>query len=1240
MCLFGANCSRLLQVILWVSRGTGVSDYFYDNNKDDVMPASQRIFRVRRHYNKWVADQTLEDFALRFTARSARHMSIERVAKTALGATAFLALEGIAAAVTLNYGFINTVWAMLTVCLLFFITGFPIAYYSAKHGLDIDLLTRGAGFGYLGSTVTSLIYASFTFIFFAIEAVILASALHALLGVPLAIGYFLCVVAVIPIVTHGISAISRFQLGTQTLWLLLQCAALVIVVLYESEQMAGWMTYVPDHLVIETASMTKGQNNPAGEFNILLFGAAASVFFALVAQIGEQVDYLRFMPPKTEQNKKRWWFWLVLAGPGWVFMGVLKMLLGSFLAYLAITQGMAYEQATDPTHMYQRVFNYLTHSPGLSLVLAALMVIISQMKINVTNAYAGSIAWSNFFSRLTHSHPGRVVWLIFNVTIALLLMELGIYQALEAILGIFAIVAVSWLGSLAADLLINKPLGLSPDYVEFKRAHLYDINPVGTGSMLLATSIGVLSYLGIFGEISKNLSHFISLATCFIFVPFIAWITKGQYYIARQSPELVPLIAAENKIRGHLSKTGHHSHTDSLTCGICENRFETEDMSYCPAYALPICSLCCTLDVRCMDSCKPQARVSRQVMSFLSRFMSRKGARWVNSRYGRFAGLLLVVNLLNGALLAVVYRQMKPELAAEILLLEQTIWSLFFTLLIASGVVSWLFLLAHESRVVAQKESNRQTRKLTREIEAHKETDQALQQAKELAERANAAKSRYLTGISHELRTPLQSILGYAQLLSDKADTPDGHKNGLEIIHRSGQYLTDLIEGLLDISKIEAGRLDLYRSRVELPQLIEQLSAMFAMQAKQKGIALNYQIHGALPQFVMADEKRLRQILINLLSNAVKYTPEGEVNFDIRYRNQVAEFSIRDTGPGIADDYLKRIFDPFERVRNSDTASLPGTGLGLTIVRLLTEIMGGDLQVDSQLGKGSCFKVVLMLPWVSPELQSDDYDEMAGKTDLQRIIGYDGYQRTLCLVDDDPVLRGLLSDLLAPLGFITLEAHDGESCLKLLDELDNNRQPDLFLLDVSMPGMNGLELARILRQRQVTTPIVMLSADAQEHYRAAEDQAAYDDYLVKPISNQKLLDKLAGQLNLQWNWQKEPVSSEIDIERNPTVERDSLQSTVSSISDKNISNALPEHPLSEHPLLLELKAYAEMGYRKGVNQCLVQLSEQNILPADQQNYLEQLAKNFQFQLLADGIHSDQNRRLNNDLPPQNKESVQ
>ncbi|MCB1705920.1 MAG: response regulator [Halioglobus sp.] len=1075
------------------------------------MSAKQRVYGVSRRYNQWVNNQTLEDYALRFTAKRSRRWSIARVANTATGAISFLALEAIGAAITISYGFDNTLAAVLVVGTLILLAGLPICYYAAKYGVDIDLLTRGAGFGYLGSTVTSLIYATFTFIFFALEAVIMAKALELVLGLPLALGYIVSSVIVIPMVFYGITFVSRFQLWTQPVWVVLQVLPLIFILMNDAGLASEWRVY-------------QGSKQDGAGANLLLFGAAASVIFALVAQIGEQVDFLRFLPEKSAANTVSWWAGLLLAGPGWIIIGAVKILIGSFLAVVAIGQGIPSADAVDPTIMYTTAYGFFTGNKDLALMLAGVFVVVSQLKINVTNAYAGSIAWSNFFSRLTHNHPGRVVWLVFNVAIALLLMELGIYQAFESMLSIYALVAISWVGALVADLVVNKPLGLSPRHIEFKRAHLYDINPVGVGAMLAASLLGLASYLGLFGDYGHALAHFIALGSAFVIAPCIAFATKGKYYLARE-----PLIFTDRQ--------------QSMQCCVCQNDYESEDMAYCPAYEGAICSLCCSLDARCQDMCKQDQKISERVLDAARRWFPRLPGDYFNLRLIRFIGLFSLTTLLTGLLLALVYANIDIDDSAVGALVQGALWKVFSILLIIAGVISWLFVLTHESQLLAQEESQRQNRRLVSEINAHKRTDLQLQAAKEQAEAANSAKSRYLTGISHELRSPLNTVLGYAQLMEMDQSIPERFREQASVIKRSGKHLADLIEGLLDISKIEAGRLDIQRDQIRFNDLMNQLVNMFRLQAKEKGLEFSYICHSVMPEIVMGDEKRLRQILINLLSNAIKFTESGDVKLSVFYRNQVAVFKVKDTGIGIPENELERIFRPFERVRRPGAPAVPGTGLGLAITRLLADIMGGDILAENNPDGGVTFTLWLMLSHVQRPVE-----EMPRS---KQIYGYLGSRKTIMVVDDDPTHRGLAGDLLTPLGFSVVEARHAEDCLEMVGSFT----PDLFLVDRLMPGIDGPTLARQLRELGFTVPILIVSANASEDTPERDNDVAYNDYLVKPIRLENLLERLAFHMKLSWH--HNPVES---------------AATLSSLSDV----AQDEFPAAN--ICQSIVRYAEIGY--------------------------------------------------------------
>ncbi|MFP6800809.1 MAG: histidine kinase dimerization/phospho-acceptor domain-containing protein, partial [Pseudomonas sp.] len=708
-------------------------------------------------------------------------------------------LEAIGGALALSYGFTNTLWAVLAVALVIFLTGLPISYYAARYGVDMDLLTRGAGFGYIGSTITSLIYASFTFLFFALEAAIMALALELYFNIPLALAYVICSVIVIPLVAYGITLINRLQMWTQPLWLFLLLLPYVFVIGKNPEAFSDWTTFA-------------GREGEGGAFNLLYFGAACTVGLALVTQIGEQVDYLRFLPEKTRRNRKRWWAALLMAGPGWIIPGALKMLAGAFLAFLALQHEIPMDRAAEPTQMYLVAFNYVFSSPEWALAAMVLFVIVSQIKINLTNAYAGSLAWSNFFARVTHSHPGRVVWLVFNVAIALMLMELGVFQAIEEVLGLYANIAIAWIGAVVADLVINKPLGLSPKHIEFKRAHLYDINPVGVGAMLIASLLSILAHGGVFGQLAQAASPIVALGSAMLFAPLIAWLTGGRYYLARSSDPL------------RLYPLGV---TTTVQCGLCSNAFETEDMAFCPAYSTPICSLCCSLDARCGDACKPRARLSEQLDDFIRWLFPRVSIPRLHSRLAQYLGLLTILVLLLFGALALIYSQVSQGLVAQSLEAQETLYlaflKAFLTLSLFAAILAWWVVLTRESRRVAQEESDRQTQLLMQEIEAHRKTDEALQKAKEASEAANAAKSRYVTGLSHELRTPLNSILGYTQILQRDAGMPGQHQDALATIFRSGSHLLSLIDGLLDVAKIEAGKLNLELTEIPFPDFIHQL---------------------------------------------------------------------------------------------------------------------------------------------------------------------------------------------------------------------------------------------------------------------------------------------------------------------------------------------------------------------------------------------------------------------------------
>lgn len=532
---------------------------------------------------RWIQSPVREDYSLRYAPKSFRTWSLGTVAVTGLGGIAAMASYAIGAGLGISFGFTSSLIAVGVAMVIIFITGLPIAHAVAKNNIDMDLLTRGAGFGYLGSTVTSLIYATFTFIFFAFEGAIMGQAFTALFGIPIAMSYIVAAVAIIPLVMYGMTLLSKFQRWSQPIWLVLLATALLSPIIADPASVGRW-THFAGHA---------GTSGASGA----LFAGALAVLVSGVAQIGEQADYLRFMPERAEASGRRWLSTVVFAGPGWVLVYGVQILFGSYLAsYVAPRVGLT--NADVPVTMFTQAFQTIA-SPTVALWLAGLLVILSQFKINVTNAYSGSLSWSNFFSRLTHHHPGRVVWLLLQVGIGLLIMELGVFGAIGTILTYYSDVAVAWIGAVFADIVINKGiLHISPPYIEFKRAHLYNFNPVGFGSMLIASALGLVTAFGTAGAALVPYAPVVSLVTALILAPIIALATKGRYYVARPEERLDPLDTKS---------------ADVLICTVCAKGYEVPDMALCPVYNGSICSLCCSLDSTCHDSCKMSASAGQYV---------------------------------------------------------------------------------------------------------------------------------------------------------------------------------------------------------------------------------------------------------------------------------------------------------------------------------------------------------------------------------------------------------------------------------------------------------------------------------------------------------------------------------------------------------------------------------------------------------------------------------------------------
>ncbi len=656
-------------------------------------------------------------------------------------------------------------------------------------------------------------------------------------------------------------------------------------------------------------------------------------------------------------------------------------------------------------------------------------------------------------------------------------MEIGIFHAIDGILRIYANFAAGWIGALTADLVINKPLGLSSTATSSSAA------PTSTTSIRSASAHCCCRSLP---RASPILACSAPLAQ--ILSPFVG----AADGVRRRAADRL------GDARALLPGARRHDGPAAATCDSCAARSARTCSSAATWRSArpirgPICSLCCTLESRCHDACKPHGRFAEQLAGFLRRVLPARAAAALNTRAGHFVGILLLCNLATGLLLSLIYHQYSGSRRRRAPRSTTTLWLVFLCLLLLSGVGAWLIVLAHESRRAAEAESARQTAMLMEEIEAHRRTDAALQRAKEVG-RSAPTSPRHATSWASATRSARRSTPSSATRSCSSAAAPARPTTRCASSAAAPSISRTSSTGCWISREIENGMLRLNRDKVRLPEFLDQLVDMFRAAGCRQGPGVplparpaNLPRTGAHRSEAPAADPDQPAVQRHQVHRAA-----ARSRLTVRYRSEIAEFEVADTGRGIAPADLERIFEPFERGSGQAVRSVPGTGLGLTITKLLTQIMGGEVLVQRSSAAGAPVRgaAAALARSRSEVAERRDADRNGSATTV-------GPRRRSCWPTTIRCTSSCCRTCCGRSASPCSCARDGKTCLQLAAAVPSASWRCWIFRCRTCPAGSWRRTLRATGRGSSRLKIMIVSANAHEY--CAEPVPAHDAFVMKPI---------------------------------------------------------------------------------------------------------------------------------------------